>query len=102
MSDPKLTEASATPRPWHLGVLSILGPLEEAIASVHYPQRSVSRANACMIVTAVNAHADLVAALEELLDDADRRSSGFPPSAEAWYAVRDAARAALDKARGGR
>jgi len=53
-------------------------------------------ANARLIAAAPDLHA----ALEALLDVADRIASGFPPPVEYWFAARDMARAALDKVRG--
>lgn len=97
-------ETQATPRPWRTDAEfdheNILGPDEAMVADCaiflnrKFGKRTpeINRANAELIVRAVNAHDALVEALEDLLSDCDRQMQN--PSHHRPFSY-DKARAAL-------
>lgn len=92
----------ATPRPWRVAPddLSVMGaaPVHRHICgtvSNHVPTLAEMRANARLIVRAVNSHDALVAALEDIVT---RLVTGFPDANE--YPPVKKARSALSLARG--
>ena len=99
MSETKKTQH--TPGPWRASSQCIVEPTNATVA--------ITMANACDSVEQRDANArliaaapDLLEALKDLLDRAERQAAGMlvEASCEVWYAHRDAARAAIAKAGG--
>jgi hypothetical protein len=85
----------ATPRPWHCdghgNDWEIFSSADWPIARLNAKIQAGAQANGALIVQAVNAHDELVALLEELID-----IEGPQPGTAAWAAK---VRAALARAR---